>query len=457
MSDSKSKLQILITDDDKVFLNLLRQEAKALGRLDKFNILTAESGEEALAIAGRTPLDVVVTDVAMPGIDGPELFRKLSGFRPDLPVIILTAYGSVDKAVQAIQQGAYNYFEKPLADLELFWKTIEEAGTRKKCRDEIENLENRPAGAGLPLIGSHPLWQKVVEMVERVGPLPTTVLITGETGTGKSRVAKAIHQAGPRAEGPFVAVSCVEFSGSLLESELFGHEKGAFTGAEFQRKGIFERAHGGVLFLDEIAETSPELQVKLLRVIEGSPFFRIGGSKPIEADFRLIAATNRVLEQEVKAGRFRQDLFYRLNIFPIHVPALRERRSDILSLSLYFLKKICKKLGKPKKSISPAALIALCENEWPGNVRELENMLERAIITANGDQILPADLNFGAAASIFGPSTGATLEEMEKLLILLAMDKAGRNKTQAAEMLGIARKTLGQKLTRYGLADDQDL
>ena len=457
MSESAPKLRVLVVDDDKIFLSLLLQEAKVQKRLDRFVISTAGSGEEALAVLGKSPLDVVVTDVAMPGLDGPELFRRLAELRPSLPVIMLTAYASIDKAVQAIQEGAFNYFKKPLEDMDLFWKTVEEAGTKKKRQDELSLLEKQAASPGFHLIGSHPLWMNVREKVMQVAPFSTTVLITGETGTGKSQVAKAIHKLSPMADGPFVEVSCVEFSGSLLESELFGHERGAFTGADFQRKGIFERSDGGVLFLDEIAETSPGLQVKLLRVLDGSGFFRIGGSAVIHSNFRLIAATNRILDDEVKAGRFRQDFFFRLNVFPIHIPPLRERKSDILPLCLHFLKKISRKLNKSINSISPAGLTMLYDYDWPGNVRELENVLEKASITAKGEELLPVDLDPAKAASLNGGATGITLEEMERMLIMLTMEKAGRNKTQAAEMLGIARKTLGQKLIRYGLTDDSDL
>jgi len=289
-----------------------------------------------------------------------------------------------------------------------------------------------------------------------VAPLPSTVLLTGETGTGKEVVARAIHRLSDRADRSFIAVSCSEFSSSLLETELFGHERGAFTGAVNRRLGIFERANGGTLFLDEIAETTPELQAKILRVIEGSPFYRVGGEEPLSSDFRLIAATNRNLEKEVGAGRFRQDIYFRLAVYPIHLPPLRDRLQDIGPLTMHFLQKIARRLGRPPQSISGPALALLFQHNWPGNVRELENLVERAIITAAGRQITPKDLFPGLSPDLDSAS-GFKLEDVERLIIKMALERTGYKKSQAAQLLGISRKTLNEKIARFGFDSDSEL
>ncbi len=458
MTQTQSKLRILVVDDDKSFLSLFVQEAKIRGRDLNFDIITANSGNEALEVADRFALDAVISDVQMPGLDGMDLFYKFSIRFPGLPVILLTAFGSIDKAIEAIKMGAYHYFQKPVSDPELFWRTVVEAATKKRAMDELDTYHQEldRSGASNQLIGSSPPWQEITDAVERVAALPSTVLITGETGTGKEVVARAIHRLSSRSDRPFVAASCIEFSGSLLEAELFGHERGAFTGALAQRRGIFERAHGGTLFLDEIAETSHEAQVKLLRVLEGSPFFRVGGQEALKSDFRLIAATNRELELEVREERFRRDLYYRLAVYPIHLPPLRERSDDILPLALHFLDKKTHQLGRPPKTLSGSALTYLCRHDWPGNVRELENLIERAVITSTGPEVQPSDI-FPSAPSEDKPNAGLNLENMERLLINLALERSGYNKSHTADLLGIARKTLADKMTRLGIKEKPPL
>jgi len=446
-----SKIRILLVDDDQAFLTLFVQSAKQQNRDREFEIITADSGEQALKLAAKKAPDVVVTDIFMKGMDGMALFIRLMNRYPELPVIFLTAFGSIDKAVEAVKKGAYHYFEKPVADQELFWKTVAEAAAKKRAAEELEAFrrERDRCGPGSEMVGISPAWQRVVEAVQRVAPLPSTVLLTGETGTGKEVVARAIHRLSDRADRSFIAASCSEFSGSLLETELFGHERGAFTGAVNRRLGIFERANGGTLFLDEIAETTPELQAKILRVIAGSPFYRVGGEEPLSSDFRLIAATNRNLEKEVKAGRFRQDLYFRLAVYPIHLPPLRDRLQDLGPLTIHFLQKTARRLGRPPKTISGPALALLFQHNWPGNVRELENLIERAVITAAGQEILPKDL-FPAVSHDLASASGFKLEDVERLMIKMALERTGFKKSHAAQLLGIARKTLNEKIARLG-------
>ncbi|MEW6266695.1 MAG: sigma-54 dependent transcriptional regulator [Thermodesulfobacteriota bacterium] len=454
MTELKSKHRLLLVDDDQTFLRLFLQLAKIEGRDKEFDIITAGSGEEALDRLQKAVPDVVVTDVQMSGLDGLDLVHRINDHYPGLPVIMLTAYGGVTKAVEAIKMGAYHYFLKPVNDPELFWKTIREAADKKRTADELESYrrDHDRNKYEAHLVGESRAWHDIVETIHRVAPLPSTVLITGETGTGKELVARAVHRLSPLADRPFLAVSCVEFAGSLLETELFGHERGAFTGALTRRRGIFERANGGTLFLDEIAETSPEMQAKLLRVLEGYPFHRVGGQEPLRSDFRLVAATNRDLNQEVAAGRFRQDLYYRLAVYPINLPPLRDRREDILPLSLHLIERTARRLGRPGKKLSGAALTLLMHHDWPGNVRELANLMERALITSQGEEILPEDLFAGLPSSVHGLS-GVSLEDMEKMLIRLALERTANNKSLAAEALGIARKTLSDKMARHGLKD----
>ncbi|MDY6850473.1 MAG: sigma-54 dependent transcriptional regulator [Thermodesulfobacteriota bacterium] len=452
MSDSPYNIKLLLVDDDESFLSLFVQAAKVQGRDRQCEIITAGSGEEALDLVGKTAPNVVVTDIQMPGLGGMNLFLKLGDRYPGLPVILMTAFGSVDRAVEAMKKGAYYYFQKPLSDLELFWKTVFEAAAKKRIAEELEGFrrDQEGSGPGSRMIGSSPAWMKAVEAVNRVAPLPSTVLISGETGTGKEVAARAIHRFSGRAGRTFIAVSCAEFAGSLLETELFGHERGAFTGAVNRRLGIFERAHGGTLFLDEIAQTSPEMQGKLLRVLEGSSFHRVGGQEPIVSDFRLIAATNQDLEGLVQADRFRQDLYFRLAVYPIKLPPLRERPEDLAPLARHFLQKTARKLRRPPKTMSGSAMLILHRHDWPGNVRELENLIERAVITSAGQEILSADL-FPEAPLASAPGPGFKLEDMERLMIEIALEKSGQNKSKAAESLGISRKTINDKINRYSM------
>ena len=452
MSDAKR--QVLVVDDDEVFLKLFVSEALAHERDALFNIVTVNSGSAALEAALASPPDVVITDVQMPGLDGMELMTRLLEQDPDLPVIFLTAYGALDKAVEAMKNGAYHYFQKPISDTDLFWNTVSQAAAGRRARDELEQARRdlERTGAHSSMVGQGSNWMAVIDAVQRVAPLPSTVLITGETGTGKEVVARAIHNLSPRADRPFVAVSCVEFAKTVLESELFGHEKGAYTGAGTRRRGIFERAHRGTLFLDEVAETTPEMQAKLLRVIEGHAFHRMGGQTPIKVDFRLIAATNRDLNEEIRQNRFRRDLYFRLAVYPIQLPPLRDRLEDIEPLCRHFLKKTARRLGRTVPPVSGPALVMLMQHDWPGNVRELENLIERAAITCTGPELEPQDF-FPAAPALFNKPGGMRLEDVERLFIRIALERSNHNKTQAAEHLGIARKTLADKMNKYNIPD----
>jgi DNA-binding NtrC family response regulator len=448
------KLRVLVVDDDEVFLKLFVSEASAHGRDSQFQIVAVNSATTALEQTAAAPPDVVVTDVQMPGLDGMELMARLLEMDPGIPVIFLTAYGSLDRAVAAVKNGAYHYFQKPLSDTDLFWNTISQAAAGRRALEELEQARRdlERAGSRSPLVGESQVWTTVIEAVARVAPLPSTVLITGETGTGKEVVARAIHNLSPRADRPFVAVSCVEFAETILEAELFGHEQGAFTGARHRRRGIFERAHRGTLFLDEIAETTPEMQAKLLRVIEGHAFHRVGGQTPLKVDFRLIAATNRDLNVEIGRNRFRQDLYFRLAVYPIQLPPLRDRVEDIEPLCRHFLKKTAHRLGRLVPPLSGRALALLVQHDWPGNVRELENSIERAAITCTGPELMPHDF-FPAASPVFNGPGGMRLEDMERLFIQAALERSKHNKTQAAEILGIVRKTLADKMNKYNIPD----
>ena len=373
------------------------------------------------------------------GHDGPGLFSRLIDQHPNRPVFLISEPAGARRAMTA----------QWLAGLNLSGRGDRTAAALSRARSSETGVSagNAPK---CRMIGRSPAWMRVVRAARQVAPLPSTVLITGETGTGKEVVARNVHAQSQRSGAPFIAVSCREFSETLLETELFGHERGAFTGAVSQRRGVFERADGGTLFLDEITEMSAGMQAKLLRVIEGSTFHRVGGQKPLSSDFRLIVAANRDLEAEVEAGRFRQDLYYRLAVFPVRLPPLRDRQSDILPLTLHFLEKVAHRFNQPPRTISGPALALLFEHQWPGNVRELENLIERAVITAEGPEINPRDIH-PHSPPLDTPQPGLKLREMEKFIIQLALNRSGNNKAQAAELLGIARKTLSDKMNRYGL------
>ena len=450
---------ILIVDDEKNYLLVLSAVLEEEG----YEVLTAVSGAEALEVLASSEPDLVLTDMKMPGMDGIELLERIKARDPDLPVIMMTAHGTVDKAVEAMQKGAYTYLLKPF-DNERLILYVRKAISLFQVIQENRRLRRAMQSQYRfgQLIGKSRSMQAVFDTVEKVAPSGATVLIEGESGTGKELVAKAIHFNSPRRDKPFVAVSCSALAETRLESELFGHEKGAFTGAVATRKGRFELAHGGTLFLDEIGELSAGLQVKLLRVLQERSFERVGGMRPITVDIRLIAATNRNLKEEVARGRFREDLFFRLNVVHIVLPPLRERREDIRLLVNHFLEKYAaeRKSGVPVKGLSPEVERLFYEYDWPGNVRELENVIERVMVLCPREIVTPADLPADFAQSSanllqLGIPKDArlyeTLEAVEKAMIERALRLCHNVQAHAAELLGITRSGLNQKIRRYGL------
>jgi len=450
-----NKPRILLIDDNEAFLKLFM----ALPETDDFEIAPLTSAEKALEILSMESVDLIISDIKMPGMTGTVLFETVQDLYPDIPVILITAFGSAEKAIQAIKQGAFHYFEKPLNDnLELFWTTVREALAKREMLKEIASLRKQKSlriQTPDPIIGRSKEIKKVLHSVKEVAGLPATVLICGETGTGKELVARAVHGMSARKNKPFFPVNCNEFAPGVLESELFGHEKGAFTGATGRNIGLFEIAHQGTLFLDEISTALPLLQAKLLRVLETKNFTRVGGTLPIYSDFRLITATNRDIEIEVAKGRFRQDLFFRLNVYRIDVPPLRNRREDIPLIADYYLNQLRQAYDRPIDDLSERALISLVEYDWPGNVRELINVIERAVITCKESIITTRCLPFNTEA--FSSVSSLNLNEMEKMYIGFALRQTNNNKTNAAQLLGINRKTLIAKVKKYGLdANDEN-
>jgi len=380
---------ILIVDDEKNYLLVLEALLVDAG----YEVITSDSTTEALEITMSHDLDLVITDMRMPGPDGMEFLAQLRSRQPDPPVIMMTAYATVEKAVEAMKRGAFDYITKPFKNEELILtirKAIEMHRLTQENRLLSQELQERFQFGNI--VGKSKIMRQVYEIVEKVAQTRASVLITGESGTGKELIARAIHFNSPRGDKPFISVNCSALSETLLESELFGHERGAFTGAVAQRKGRFELAHGGTLFLDEVGDMSPALQVKLLRVLQEMKFERVGGTKTLQVDARLVTASNRELEREVELGRFREDLYYRLKVVHIKVPPLRERRDDIPLLVHHFLEKAAKANAIPVKSVSHEALKYLYQYDWIGNVRELENVIERAVILCDGDDVRPQDL-----------------------------------------------------------------
>ncbi|SMC19020.1 two-component system, NtrC family, response regulator [Desulfacinum hydrothermale DSM 13146] len=387
---------VLIIDDEKNYLFILEDLLQEEGH----SVLTAQDGTAGLDLFRSNDLDVVVTDMKMPGMDGMEVLERIRALNPDIPVVMMTAYGTVEKAVEAMKKGAFDYIMKPFENEEL--KII----IGKACEHYRLIRENRELSAKLQeryhfhnIIGKSASMQSIYELIEKVAPTKATVLVTGESGTGKELIARAIHYNSPRKDAAFISVNCGALPENLLESELFGHERGAFSGAVSLRKGRFEMAHGGTLFLDEISEMSPPLQVKLLRALQEMAFERVGGSETLQVDVRVVAASNRNLKEEVAAGRFRSDLYFRLNVVHILLPPLRERKEDIPLLIKHFLTKYAREMGRENLSVSSDALRVLLDYSWPGNVRELENVVERAVILCSGDAIgvqdLPPEVRLG--------------------------------------------------------------
>ena len=484
--------KILVADDEQN----LRRVLVALLRRDGHEVVQAATGLEA--IERLADVDVVITDLRMPGADGMEVLRTASRTHPHVPVIMITAYGSVGQAVEAIKAGAFDYIEKPFEQdsiRAIVDKAIGQANANRTApRQTLYPAGDLEARGRYGLVGNSELMHSIFTVIEQVADTPSTVLITGESGTGKELVAKALHEQSSRKGEPFIKINCAAIPKTLMESELFGYEKGAFTGATSSKPGRFELADGGTLFLDEIGEIPVEMQVKLLRAIQESEFERVGGLKTIKVDVRLITATNRDLEQEIQRGNFREDLYYRLNVVPLQIPPLRKRTGDIPMLVQHIIKKFNERLKKNISGIADDALAALEGHSWPGNIRELENVLERTILFCKGERIERADLQLGSgggtempapvvprttssgamapvaddeaedddavAGELAGTPSGslkdivrAEVGRVERELIVKALEETGGNVTQAARLLKISRKSLQMKMKELGLRD----
>lgn len=449
MAKEKNAITVLVVDDDQIHRYMLCAMLKDWG----WRTVEADDGSTAVAAVQKHRYDAILMDVRMARMDGIEAFDRIHSMHPALPVIIMTAYSTVDDAVEAIKKGAHDYLTKPL-DFDRLRLTLERAVDHHLVVNKrLQIKEEKPALIS-SIIGSSPPIQELLEMISYVAPTEATVLISGESGTGKELVAEALHNNSDRAQQPFVKVNCAALTESLLESELFGHEKGAFTGAERRREGKFVQADGGSLFLDEIGETSQAMQVKLLRVLQEKELQRVGGENTLIVDVRIIAATNRDLEAEVAHNNFREDLYYRLNVVMLSVPALRERGDDIIELAKYFAEKLAQKNRKTLDRITDECLQLLKSYSWPGNVRELENAIERGVILMRGNELteksLPLSIQkLGSEESGFSPNTSGSLFEAEKVLILQTLAETRGNKSEAARRLGITRKTLQNKLNKY--------
>ena len=454
-----AKQRILVIDDEPLMREYVEEALLRSG----YQVEAVSSGREAVTALKAKAFDVVVTDLKMAPMDGLEVLRHVRTEYPDTRCIVMTAYGTIETAVAALKEGADDYILKPFSP-----DALEVAVTRALERARITQ-ENQYLRAELnkgydfgAMVGDSPAIKKVYEQVARVADSRATVLVRGESGTGKELVARAIHHSGPRRSHPFIKVNCAALSAGLLESELFGHEKGAFTGAHERRIGRFELADGGTLLLDEISEIGIELQPKLLRALQEREFERVGGSTPIETDARIVATSNRALEQAVEKGQFREDLFFRLNVIPIHLPPLRERKEDIPALLDHFIRRFAQENARDVEGLSPAARTLLLGYDWPGNVRELQNAIERAVVLSRARLLEPSDFSLGglrgAQAVASGPApsgaqefVGKTVADMEKDLILRTLEYCGQNRTKAAEVLDISIRTLRNKLNEYKL------
>ena len=439
-----TKSKLLVVDDELI----VRASLDKWFREEGYEVSVADSAQEALAKMAAGRFDLALVDIKMPGVDGVELQKRMHDIDPDMLVIIMTGYASVETAVTALKNGAYDYVSKPF-DPDDMAHTVHNALAHKRVEKENVRLRETVASVVRPqeMIGQSPAMIRVFEAIQTVGPTDATVLITGESGTGKELCARAIHAASPRHYNPLVVIHCGALAETLLESELFGHEKGAFTGAQYRKKGSFEVADGGTVFLDEIGDISLKTQSDLLRVLQEHEITRVGSSHPIHVDFRCIAATNKDLHQLVEEGRFRPDLFYRLNVFPLHLPPLRERKGEIPILVDHFVRKFAASMNKKITRVSPGAMTLLDRYQWPGNIRELENAIERAMVVAQEPELREQD--FALRMPVPEHAT-RTLEDMEKLHILSVLEECKGNQTVAAEVLDIDRVTLHNKLKKYG-------
>ncbi len=445
MSDNAPSL--LIVDDELH----VRESLSQWFREDGYAVAAAASGREALAMLGRRPFDVVISDIKMPGMDGLELQRRIREIAPDVAVILITAYASVATAVRALKEGAYDYLVKPF-DPEELSRVVAKACEKIRLQQENAALRERLAGTVPELVtGRSRAMQELIALVDQVAATDATVLIRGESGTGKELVARRIHAASPRVFGPLVTVNCGALPEGVLESELFGHEKGAFTGAVARRQGKLELADGGTLFLDEIGEIPLKVQVELLRALEDHKITRVGGTEEITVDFRVICATNRDLEKAVEEGQFRSDLYYRINVFEIRIPPLRERPEDIMVLAEHYRRKFAAAMGRRVTGFSPAARNLLEHYDWPGNVRELVNAVERAMVVCTEGEIQPEHLPIHRMRGAEEASEDLSLQGMERRHIEKVLRLSGFNVSQAARTLGIDRVTLYNKMRKYGI------
>jgi two-component system, NtrC family, response regulator HydG len=452
---------ILVVDDDIGHLTMLQTLIASWG----YRVETLTDGSAAVQRVESGPVDLILMDVRMTAMSGIEALKRIKAYNPSIPIIIMTAYSSVSSAVEALKAGAYDYLIKPL-DFEALKLGVERAREHAGLKAENRQLKARLGTAfhADSIIGQSAAMKSMTDMLAMIAPSDATVMITGESGTGKELIARSIHFNSPRKDKPLVVVNCAAITETLLESELFGHEKGAFTGADRKRDGRFQQAHGGTLFLDEIGETSAAMQVKLLRAIQEREIQPVGGTQTFHVDVRIIAATNRDLAHQVQQGLFREDLFYRLNVVALEVPPLRRRLEDIPLLAQHFLNRFAEKNRKTIKGFSPQAMDMLIKHDWPGNVRELENAVERAVILMTGEFITEKHLPLSivqshgssrqnpahALASGIAPEDTPSLDEIEREFILSTLKAAGGNKSEAARRLGITRKTLHNKLKQYG-------
>jgi DNA-binding NtrC family response regulator len=447
---NKSDIGILIVDDELI----VRDSLMKWFREDGYRSDSAENAAVALKKLQAAPWNLMLVDIKMPGMDGIELLQRVRETNKDVAIIIVTAFASVETAVKALKHGAFDYITKPI-DPDYLDHIVEKALNEQRLQHENQKLRDQVSelSHGGEIIGESPEMMKVMELVKTVAPADTTVMLLGESGTGKELVARAIHNASPRKYFPIVSVNCGGMTESLLESELFGHERGAFTGAQYRRKGKVELADGGTLFLDEIGNIDMKTQMDLLRVLETKQFTRVGGTELVKSDFRVVCATNRDLEKAVRDGAFREDLYYRLNVFPIMLPPLRARRGDIAKLAHFFLKKYAQQLNKNVGGFSPEAMNSIKGYPWPGNVRELENAIERAMVVAKSDMIGKEDLPLPAAAN--GVNEGKRLEDVEHRHIEKILRENGWNVSRSAAILDIDRVTLYHKIEKYGLKREQ--
>ncbi len=443
---------ILVVDDEK---NIREGLGKVL-ELDGYKVLLACDGKEAVQTLNRGDIDLVITDLKMPNLSGEEVLQKATTMSPNLPVIILTGHGTIENAVRAMKNGAYDYLTKPV-NMDRLSLLVQRALSARELmlqhRAMQEELQKRHQFSNI--IGKSESMKKIFEVVQQVAPSRASVLITGASGVGKEMIADALHYNSPRRDKPLIKVHCAALTETLLESELFGHERGSFTGAVARKRGRFELAHLGTIFLDEIGEISQNVQIKLLRVLEDKTFERVGGEETIEVDVRVIAATNRELKAAIENGEFREDLYYRLNVVNIHIPPLRERKEDIPLLMATFVKEFSEENGKNIEAIEPKARMILYNYSWPGNVRELRNCIESSVVMSKSNIItvddLPPHINTESDQEFVRITTGSTLADIEREVVRATLAQQNGNKTRAAEVLGIGRKTLHRKLQEYGL------